>query len=66
MSTVGILLGLGYQLGAHGIEVNIADQRQQVAVFLAYDGFITTLKQVADLLVCTIKVLCVRLLVPFT
>ena len=50
MATVGVIIKLFEILNyfsAQGVEVNVAYQFQQIGVFLAQDGFIAILKQVA-------------------
>jgi len=31
----------------NGVKVNVADQLQQIRIFLAYDGFVSVLKKVS-------------------
>ena len=58
MAAVGIFVQLsdpGHNTGANRIEVDIADQLLQVGVFLADDGFVSILKQMAATFVTAIK-----------
>jgi hypothetical protein len=41
--------------GPQGVEMNVPDELEEVAVFLANDRFVTILKKMADALVTTIE-----------
>jgi len=46
--------------GPDGIEMDIADKRQQIVIFVAKDGFVSILKQVTGAMMAPIEVLCVN------
>jgi hypothetical protein len=49
-------------MGSQRIEVNVANQAQQIFILIADDGFIPALEQVTDFTVLTVEILRLGLL----
>jgi hypothetical protein len=64
MAAVGIGIGLGDQVRADGIEMEIANQGEQIRVFFTDDGVISPLKEMADFSMGAIEILGIGLLEP--
>jgi hypothetical protein len=59
VTTPGITVELfyvRYHFSAHGIEVDIPDQSQEIVVFIAEDGFVTILEEMPGSAIATIEI----------